>query len=144
MTIQMFLQLVASLTDIPTTINPLTLDDSIHVFQDSGINMIRIKLNDAFGKKLLLDYDSSDVYKNDSTFHNAFKGLQVYAEGANNALLRIGLTDANTKLALYYRYHPEDSASTVVKSAVKYFIVNQNLIPVPILILYCETEKMRQ
>jgi hypothetical protein len=115
-----------SLTDIPTTIYPTSLDDSIHVFKDAGINMIRIRLNDAFGKRLLFDYDSTNAYKNDSTFHNYLKGFQVYAEAANTALLNIGLTDANTKLALYYRYHPKDSASTIVDTTVKYFTVNSS------------------
>jgi hypothetical protein len=114
----------SSLTDIPTTIYPTSLDDSVHVFQDSGINMIRIRLNDAFGKRLLLDYDSTNAYKNDSAFHNYLKGLQVYAEDGNTALLKIGLADANTKLALYYRYHPQDSASTVVDTTVRYFTLN--------------------
>lgn len=114
----------SSLTDIPTTVYPTTLDDSIHVFKDSGINMIRIKLNDAFGKRLLLDYDSSNAYKSDSTFHNYLKGLQVYADPSNNALLKIGLTDENTKLALYYHYHPQDSASAVMDTTVTYFTVN--------------------
>ena len=114
----------SSLTDVPTTIYPNSLSDSIYVFKDSGINMIRIRLNDEFGKRLLLNYDSSNAYKNDSTFHNALKGLQVYADPGNNALLRIGLTDPNTKLALFYRYHPIDSASGVVNSTVRYFTVN--------------------
>jgi hypothetical protein len=34
-----------SLTDNPVTVNPTSLDDSIYVFQDSGINMIRIPLS---------------------------------------------------------------------------------------------------
>ena len=114
----------SSLIDNPTTIYPASLSDSIHVFQDSGINMIRIKLSEAFGRRLLLDYDSTNAYKNDSTFHKALKGLQVYADAGNNALLRIGLTDPNTKLALYYRYHPVDSASAIMDTTVRYFTVN--------------------
>lgn len=111
--------------EYPTTVYPTTLEDSVrHYFADSGINMIRIRLNDAFGTRLL-NYDTLSAYKNDSTFHNYLKGLQVYADSGsyNNALLKIGLTDANTKLALYYRYHPADSAATVMDTTVKYFTV---------------------
>ena len=113
-----------SLTDVPTTVYPTSLDDSIHVYKDSGINMIRIRLNDAFGTRLL-NYDTLGAYKNDSSFHANVKGLQVYADQGsyNNALLKIGLTDPNTKLALYYRYHPKDSAATVIDTNVKYFTV---------------------
>ncbi|WP_170971041.1 DUF4270 family protein [Ilyomonas limi] len=113
-----------SLTDAPTTVYPTSLDDSIHVYNDSGINMIRIRLNDAFGARLL-NYDTLTAYKNDSTFHNYLKGLQVFADQGtyNNALLKIGLTDDNTKLALYYRYHPKDSAATVIDTTVRYFTV---------------------
>lgn len=113
-----------SLTSTPATVFPTRLADSVHAYKDSGINMIRIRLNDDFGRRLL-DYDTLTAYKNDSTFHNYLKGLQVFADPNtfNNALLKIGLKDANTKLALYYHYHPADSASTVSDTTVKYFMV---------------------
>ncbi len=115
----------STLTNTAAVVNPKRLKDSIRVFRDSGINTIRIKLNDAFGRRLL-DYDTLNAYKSDSTFHNYLKGLQVYADPAapvSNSLLKIGLQDANTKLALYYHYQLKDTAAIVIDTNVRYFTV---------------------
>ncbi len=114
-----------SLTTTPAVIDPRNLDDTMRVFRDSGINMIRIKLNDAFGIRLLTNYDTSNAFKSDSAFKTALRGLQVYADPGSNSLLKIGLTDPNTKLALYYKYHPKDSAAAKIDTSVTYFTVDQ-------------------
>jgi len=112
------------LTNGAVMIDPKTLGDSFHVFQDSGINQIRIRLNNSLGEKLLHTYDTLSAYKSDSAFKTYFKGFQIAAdEGIGNALLRINLTDVNTKLALYYRYNVADTGK--LDTTVRYFIVNQ-------------------
>jgi hypothetical protein len=116
------------LTASPAIIYPTNLDNMVHVFEDSGVNMIRIRLNDDFGKRLLFNYDTTNAYKSDSAFKTYLKGLQVYADtnAGSNSLLKIGLADENTKLAVYYNYHPEDSSSAVRDTSVKYFTVTTN------------------
>ena len=102
------------------------LNDSFHVFQDSGINMLRIRLTDDFGNRLLHTYDTANQYKTDSSFRSAFKGFQVSADAVGNALLKIGLASSggaepNTKLAIYYK---RKTTSGTTDTTVTYFTVN--------------------
>lgn len=102
------------------------LKDSVYYFQDSGINQIRIRLNLSIGQKFL-NFDSTNAYRSDSAFRVAFKGFQIAPDsGVGNSLLKINLLDANTKLALYYKYDRRDSAGKQT-AAVKYFTVKSNL-----------------
>lgn len=99
------------------------LKDSGYYFQDSGINQIRLRLNPSFGQRLLNTYDSTNAYLSDSAFKLAFKGFQIAADpGVGNALLKINLLSADTKLALYYKYDRRDSVGKQT-AAVKYFTV---------------------
>lgn len=108
---------------IPKTVDVRKLQDSVYYFQDSGINQIRLRLSPALGQRLL-NYDSTNAYLSDSTLKNYFRGIQVAADaGIGNALLKINILDANTKLALYYRYDMPDSAGKQ-RAAVRYFTVN--------------------
>ena len=88
------------------TYSPIYLDDSIHLFKDSASHQLRIRLDDAFGQRLLA-YDSSststnNAYYSDSTFNLKFKGFAIVPGGTGNALIGIDLT--SSKLAVYYKY----------------------------------------
>ena len=96
------------------SINPASWNDNIQLYKDSATNMIRIRLTDELGNRLLHTFTTGGQYDSALSFKTAFKGLQVSAD-AGNSLLRIGLAntsggEANTKLALYYRYQRRDSA----------------------------------
>lgn len=98
---------------------PADLNDSIKLFRDTVLttaNELRIKLDDAFGQRLL-NYDSSDnvlnnAYYSDSAFNLLFKGFAVVPGGTGNAL--IGLNPSTSKLAIYYRYKKNGLADTTV------------------------------
>ncbi len=93
-----------------TMADPYTLDfDRVH---DSVINryelakdQIRIPLNKTFTDLFMKVYDSTEVYKTDTSLRQYFQGfaLSVSSAGNPNALVRINLLDTNTKLGLYYR-----------------------------------------
>ncbi len=95
-----------------------TFNDSIRYRFDSSINQIRIRLDGNFAKRLIKDYDTSstggltNAYQNDSLFRDKFAGFAVVPQGTGNALIRVNLTDTNTKLALYYSYKASDTSST--------------------------------
>lgn len=78
-------------------------DSVINRFEVTN-NQIRIKLNNSFAKRMILDYDSTNAYKSDSIFRTFFKGFAVIPDPSTpaNAFLNINLADTNTKLALYY------------------------------------------
>ena len=78
--------------------------DSINDRFENARNQIRLRLNQSIGVELLKTYDSNGVYRNDTTFRNAFPGfaLTTNASDNHNALIRLALLDSNTKLALYY------------------------------------------
>jgi hypothetical protein len=103
-------------------VDPKKLDDSVYAKFDTSKNQLRIRLDNSFGDRLLKTYDSTNAYKNDTTFNTYFKGFGVVADPVGNALLQIGLTDANTKLALYYRV---DNRAGGKDTSVKYFKLSQ-------------------
>ncbi len=103
--------------DIATLGNP----DTLKQFNEDATNQVRIRLNSAFGERLLNDYDSSREYQDDSTFHNYVKGFIVEAEQRGNALLSLNLSDTSTRLSVYYHY-PNGSGG--VDSAVRRFATN--------------------
>ena len=111
----------SSLLGTRNNIDPKTLDDSVFAKFDTTKNQLRIKLDNSFGTRLLNVYDSTTAYKSDTAFNNYFKGFGVVADPVGNALLRIGLTDPNTKLAVYYRV---DNRAGGKDTAVKYFKLN--------------------
>jgi len=107
----------------PKYVSPTTLDDSIYPSFEQAANQLRIPLDKSYGDKLLHSYDTSYAYKNDSLFDSLFRGYQIVPQATGNALLRINLSDTNTKLAIYFKYTSRDSGKTV--TAVRYFRCNQ-------------------
>ncbi len=87
-----------------TTFDIRKLSDSVINKFEAASHQIRIKLNGSFAKRLILGYDSSNVYKSDSIFRTNFNGFSVEPDPSSpsNAFLHINLSDSNTKLALYY------------------------------------------
>ena len=107
------------------TFLPAVLNDSISAREDSNtVNQLRIRLNDAFGLRLL-KYDtlsSNSPFETDSAFKTKFAGFALQADAGGNALMRFNLTGANTKLAIYYRYNKGSAADPGnVDTTVSYF-----------------------
>jgi hypothetical protein len=99
--------------NLPKSIYPYTLNDSVKPFQEQANNQLRLRLNASYGAKLLrLD---TSIYKYDSLFDRTIKGYQIIPEQTGNALLRINLLDTNTKLAIYYRYQKNGNMDTTVE-----------------------------
>jgi hypothetical protein len=93
---------------IPTTLNDV--DTTKGFYTEPVTNQLRIKLNNSFGQQLI-NYDSADVYQNDSTFYNYVRGLIVEPEETTgNSLLQINLLDTLTRLTVYY--HTKDLLDT--------------------------------
>jgi hypothetical protein len=59
----------------------------------------------------LSQYDTTNAYKNDSLFRLLFAGLAVKSDPVGNALSYYDLSDANTKLTVYFRYGTKDTSS---------------------------------
>ena len=77
--------------------------DTIKQFNEIADNTLRIRLDNTFGQQLISEA-GSDVYTNDSTFHNFLRGIIVKPEQSGNSLLEVNLTDTSTRLTLYYHY----------------------------------------
>jgi hypothetical protein len=94
---------------------PSTLNDSIKVYKDTTANQLRIRLNNAFGQRLL-NYDTLTAYQSDSAFKTYVRGFEIRPDPAfGNALMTFGLVDEpNTKLAIYYRYDKDGKKDTTV------------------------------
>ncbi len=86
------------------TIDIRRIGDSVINRYEMSNNEIRIKLNDNFAKRMILNYDSTSEYQSDSIFRTYFNGFAVIPDPSTpaNAFLSINLADTNTKLALYY------------------------------------------
>jgi Domain of unknown function (DUF4270) len=99
--------------------------DTLFQYNDITTNQLRIRLNDAYGEKLLKNFDTTatGAYHSDSLFERFFKGYQIVPEQTGNALVRINLLDTNTKLAIYYNYILRDSAGKR-DTTVRYFKTN--------------------
>lgn len=95
---------------------PYTLNDSVRVFKDSSASQLRIRLNDNFGRRLLTGYDTTNAYASDSAFRTYFKGFAIEPDQSfGNALMAFGLNgQANTKLAIYYRFTQGGKDDTTV------------------------------
>ncbi|HCT24490.1 MAG TPA: hypothetical protein DIW54_14650 [Chitinophagaceae bacterium] len=120
---------------LPTVLGTQQVDirrmaDSINTVYEKTTNMIRIKLPVSIATRLLKQYDTTNAYKSDSSFRTYFGGLAIKVNNSTttNALLKIALNDANTKLGLYYRY-PYTNPSGVRKDtsvALYYTYTNAN------------------
>ena len=92
------------------TYKPQRLSDSIKVFRDTTARQLRIKLSNSFGQSLL----SRDTIQTDSIFKLLLKGFAIVPDNSGNALTYYGLTDPNTKLAIYYKYKTTNLTDTAV------------------------------
>jgi hypothetical protein len=92
--------------------------DSFHAYQDSGVSAIRIRLNNNIGTNFL--GFTADQYQNDSIFNNNFRGFQIASDASADALLKINLSSADTKLAIYFKYRDPDTSGKI-DTAVRYF-----------------------
>lgn len=110
---------------------PYRLNDSVKVFKDTTAKQLRIKLDNAFGRRLL-DYDSStvngrlDAYSSDSAFNSLFKGFALEATGGNS-VVGFSLTGANTKLAIYYKDKGRNRPQADWDTTVTYFTFSTGL-----------------
>src|SRR6185503_18752102 len=98
------------------TFVPKDLDDSVKAYKDTTARQLRIRLNDAFGQRLLAyDTAANGAYTSDSNFRQNFKGFALESVAGGNAIMGFNLLGANTKLAIYYRYDvaPGDVDTTV-------------------------------
>ncbi len=94
------------------TFSPSQLKDSVKVPGDTTVNQLRIRLDNAFGQRLL-DYDTNyssvtGAYYSDSLFRTKLRGFALESV-AGNAIMSFSLTSVNTKLVLYYRYDKNDT-----------------------------------
>jgi hypothetical protein len=98
---------------------PKILDDSVYLFRQTLARQLRIKLSDAFGKKLLTaDSANGQPYASDSLFRAFFKGLAIVPESAGasgNALMGFALSDTNTHLVLHYKAQKNGKIDTLNK-----------------------------
>lgn len=112
------------------------LKDSVNYGFENANNQIRIKLSQSFATKLMKQFDSTsgNAYESDSLFREHFKGFAVMpaAGSPGNALIRVNLSDTNTKLALFYNYHVKDSAAGVKDTGVSYFRFSDGRGSVPV------------
>lgn len=102
---------------------PSQLNDSVKAYLDTSKNQLRIKLDQAFGERLLL-YDSTGTpapFSSDSAFRDAFKGFALKPGGGGNAIMAFNLAGANTKLAFYYRYQKGGTGIANQDTTVDYF-----------------------
>ncbi len=95
-----------------TNIDILKLNDpdTLKYYNEDATNQVRIRLNQAFGQKLLYQFKATNAYQNDSTFHNYLRGFIIEAEQRGNALLSVSLSDTSTRLSLYYHYKGTDGS----------------------------------
>lgn len=112
------------------TFQPNILNDSIKVYQDTTANQLRIRLDDAFGQRLL-NYDTTtalgkeDAYSSDSAFRTKLKGFALEST-SGNAIMGFNLQGDNTKLAIYYKDKNGGNDPTKYDTTVAYFNFNLN------------------
>lgn len=108
----------------PIDLDIRTINDSVKNRYENSNNQIRIPLRPEVAKRFIKDYDSTNAYRNDSTFKSYFSGFSVKVDAINpaNALLYLNLQDTNTKLALYY--NSSTTGATIRDTNVAYFRVS--------------------
>jgi hypothetical protein len=94
------------------TYTPQRLRDTVRLAGDTIAKPIqlRIKLSSSLGLRLLAE----DTIRTDSAFREVLKGFAIVPDNIGNALSYFSLTDANTKLAVYYKYKRANLADTAV------------------------------
>ncbi|MBW0178027.1 DUF4270 family protein [Sediminibacterium sp.] len=108
----------------PVSVDIRRLSDSVKNRFEIATNQIRIRLRNDVAQRFIKTYDSTNAYKNDSIFRTYFAGFALTADqtGPANALLRISLSDTNTKFALYYS--SSSTGATTRDTSVHYFRFN--------------------
>jgi hypothetical protein len=112
------------------TFAPYILNDSIKVYQDTTANQLRIRLDNAFGQRLL-DYDTTtasgreDAYSSDSVFRTKVKGFALEST-SGNAIMGFNMKGDNTKLAIYYKDDNASSDPAKADTTVAYFSFSLN------------------
>ncbi|GEO08078.1 DUF4270 family protein [Segetibacter aerophilus] len=106
------------------TINIPRLKDSVNYGFENANNQIRIKLSQTLASRLIRQFDSTantGAYSKDTVFRENFKGFAVMpaAGSGGNALIRVNLSDTNTKLALFYTF--QNTSAAKKDTAVSYF-----------------------
>jgi hypothetical protein len=108
--------------------NPYSLDlarvgDSVINRYEASQYQIRIKLYDKIANLFIKQFDSNTAYRNDTTLRQYFPGFAVSVDPGsnNNVLLKLNMTDTNTRLALYFKtnYTPLGSVGTVDTTVLK-------------------------
>ncbi|HEY0433097.1 MAG TPA: DUF4270 family protein, partial [Chitinophagaceae bacterium] len=92
-----------------------SLKDSLHLVRgkDTAVvsNVLRVRLDNELAARFAA-YDTSNGYKNDSLFHQLFRGLSLQSDAGGNALTYFDLSNTtNTKLTVYFRYGLHDTTS---------------------------------
>ncbi len=112
------------------TFIPRSTSDSIRVINypdtNNVVRQIRIKLDPAFGQRLL-DYDSTgtnNAYASDSLFRIKFKGFALQSIGGGNGLMGVYLNDATTHLAVYYRYNNTATPTDIDTAVASFYFYN--------------------
>jgi Domain of unknown function (DUF4270) len=107
-----------------------TLNDTTVVIRKTDttklVNVMRIRLDNSIGVKLA-GYDTTNAYKNDSTFKTIFKGLAIKTGTSGQALAYFNLLDAASQLIIYYRVQRNgvtDSATQTTFSFAPYMQAN--------------------
>lgn len=108
----------------PLSVDIRRLGDTVKNRFETATNQIRIKLRADVAQRFIKTYDSSNAYKSDSIFRTNFAGFALTADqnAPANALLRISLSDTNTKFALYYS--SSSTGATTRDTGVHYFRFN--------------------
>jgi hypothetical protein len=109
------------------TVKPFQLNDSIQNYKDTTSHQLRVRLDNAFGQRLLA-YDTTssgpnNAYYSDSVFRKFVKGFAVEST-SGEALMGFNLEGDNTKLAIYYKDDNGDSPVEKWDTAVAYFAFN--------------------
>ncbi|WP_207493521.1 DUF4270 family protein [Aridibaculum aurantiacum] len=109
-----------------TTINVRKFRDSVINKFESTVNQVRIKLSHDVALRFIKNYDSTNAYRSDSAFREAFKGFAIVprANSGGNTLARVNLMDMDSKLALYFH---KDSANVKSDTSVNFFRINPYL-----------------
>lgn len=93
------------------TVTPLSIRDSVSVYGTKETAQLRIKLSNAFGQELL-SQKSDGAFATDSAFRAYLKGFAVVPDtnlGTNRSMVYLDLSNANTKLTVFYKNTEADS-----------------------------------
>jgi len=78
------------------------------------VNQLRIKLDTTLVGRTLVSYDTTNAYKNDSSFNANHKGFVLVTDSTfgSNALMYFNLYESNSSLIVYYKTLKEGNLDT--------------------------------